>query len=90
MAVSIKDSKKVYNMLVEIFLETFGKRINYNAATIKSIPQWDSIKGIQLLLAIEDKFKLKFSSEAEVTSQRSSHGQHTKTDHHVFIMYIKI
>tara|TARA_X000000950_G_C13471352_1_gene479939 strand:- start:119 stop:376 length:258 start_codon:yes stop_codon:yes gene_type:complete len=63
MAVSIKDSKKVYNMLVEIFLETFGKRINYNAATIKSIPQWDSIKGIQLLLAIEDKFKLKFSSK---------------------------
>ena len=61
MAVSIKDSKKIYKMLFEIFLETFGKSINYDAATIKSIPQWDSIKGIQLLLAIEDKFKLKFS-----------------------------
>ena len=61
MAVSIKDSKKVYKMLVEIFSETFGKSVKYDAATVKSIPRWDSIKGIQLLLAIEDKFKLKFS-----------------------------
>ena len=61
MAVSIKDSKKIYKMLVEIFSETFGKSVKYEAATVKSIPRWDSIKGIQLLLAIEDKFKLKFS-----------------------------
>ena len=61
MAVSIKDSKKIYNMLVDVFLKTFWKRINYKDANTKSIPQWDSIRGVQLLLAIEEKFNLKFS-----------------------------
>ena len=35
MAVSIKDSKKIYKMLFEIFLETFGKSINYDAAHLR-------------------------------------------------------
>ena len=61
MAVSIKDSKKIHNMLADVFLKTFGKSINYKQANTRSIAQWDSIKGVQLLLAIEDKFNLKFS-----------------------------
>ena len=66
MAISIKDSKKIYNMLADVFLKTFGKNINYKEANTKSISQWDSIRGVQLLLAIEDTFNLKFSfKEAE-------------------------
>ncbi len=66
MAISIKDSKKIYNMLADVFLKIFGKNINYKEANTKSISQWDSIRGVQLLLAIEDTFNLKFSfKEAE-------------------------
>ena len=61
MAVSIKDSKIIYKMLADVFSKIFGKNINYKEANTKSISQWDSIRGVQLLLAVEDKFNLKFS-----------------------------
>ena len=63
MAISVKEKKIAKTNLQKIFAATFGRNINYEKATIQDVSQWDSIKGVELLLAVEESFKLTLSEK---------------------------
>ena len=47
----------------KVFSSTFGRNINYEKVKIQDISQWDSIKGVELLLLVEESFKLKLNEK---------------------------
>jgi acyl carrier protein len=48
--------------LGEVFAVVFGRPISADAGR-KDIPEWDSLKHMQLVFAVEEQFNLQFSEE---------------------------
>jgi acyl carrier protein len=48
--------------LAEVFAVVFGRPIPVEAGR-KDVPEWDSLKHMQLVFAVEEQFGLQFSEE---------------------------
>ncbi len=64
--------EKIYERLNEVFQEVFDDdTITVNAATVADdIEDWDSLEHINLVVAIEEEFGMKFKM-SEVTSMKN-------------------
>ena len=56
------NSREAKQRLDEVFAVVFGKPIPSEAGR-KDIPEWDSLKHMQLVFAVEEQFNLQFSEE---------------------------
>lgn len=62
------ERKDVYKRLNEIFSDVFDEEITLNEKTCSDdIEEWDSLEHINLMVAIESEFRIKFSMK-EVNS----------------------
>ncbi len=53
-----------YPALAEIFRDVFMRDIDLRPdLTAKDVPGWDSFKQIEIIVAIEEKYDIKFSSK---------------------------
>ncbi len=59
------DTESLYAQLTDVFHEIFMREDFTLTApmTAKDIEGWDSFKQIEIILAVEEKFKIKFSSK---------------------------
>lgn len=59
------NSNQVMQQVNEIFIDVLDdpKIVLTESTTATDIPEWDSLNHIQLVVAIEKKFKLKFTSQ---------------------------
>ncbi|HEY3857326.1 MAG TPA: acyl carrier protein [Verrucomicrobiae bacterium] len=48
--------------LAEVFAVVFGRPISAEAER-KDVPEWDSLKHMQLVFAVEEQFNMQFSEE---------------------------
>ena len=63
MAISVKEKNNIKAKLQKVFISTFGRNINYEKVKMEEFSKWDSLKGIELLLSIEQSFKLKLNEK---------------------------
>ena len=66
------DREEIYDAVNEVFRDVFDdKSISVNNKTVAAdIEDWDSLEHINLVLAIEQKFKIKFTM-GEVTGMKN-------------------
>lgn len=66
------DRSSVFNELTEIFHNVFDDdRIALSeTTTAKDVPAWDSVNHINLVISVEQKFKVKFNT-AEVARMKN-------------------
>jgi len=65
-------TEQIYQRLTEIFREIFDDQSIVPTAEMKAsdVPEWDSLNHINLIVAIEARFKIKFKS-TELESLRN-------------------
>jgi acyl carrier protein len=65
------NTDQIYSQLTDIFRDVFEDQTIVPAPTLsaKDVPEWDSLNHINLIVAIEARFKIKFKT-AELESLR--------------------
>jgi acyl carrier protein len=58
------DSKTIYVSLTEIFRDVFDDDLiaPYDRMTAAEVSSWDSLSNIRMIVAVEEYFKIKFST----------------------------